>query len=170
MGWKDWESIPGGGEVSLARLDRPRGPPNVLYNGYRGFPGDKAAEAWCWQLTPVYRQDCECFVPKPPPLLCVMHRHVVGRILTLSRSSEWSLALKFTHQNSVYISVLPHTCHMRCPSHSFWCHHLGNIWRALQITKPPIMQFSCLPYFLTFGTNTVLSALFSNTFCLFFLT
>jgi hypothetical protein len=29
------------------RPDRTWGPPSLLYNGYRIFPGDKAAEAWC---------------------------------------------------------------------------------------------------------------------------
>jgi hypothetical protein len=27
--------------------DRPWGPPSLLYNGYRVFPGGKAAGAWC---------------------------------------------------------------------------------------------------------------------------
>jgi hypothetical protein len=88
---------------------------------------------------------CEWFVPKPPPSLSVILRHVVGQTLPMPRSSEWSLALTFTHQNSVYITILPQTCHMRCPSHSSWSDHLANIWRALQIAKPLITQFSCLP-------------------------
>jgi hypothetical protein len=25
---------------------------SLLYNGYRVFPGGKAAGAWCWPLTP----------------------------------------------------------------------------------------------------------------------
>ena len=33
-------SIPGEDEIS-ARPDRPWGPPNLLYNGYRIFPGGK---------------------------------------------------------------------------------------------------------------------------------
>ena len=27
--------------------DRPWGPPSLLYNGYRNFPGGKTAGAWC---------------------------------------------------------------------------------------------------------------------------
>jgi hypothetical protein len=38
---------PGGGEIFRTRPDRPWGPPRLLYNGYRVFPGGKAAGAWC---------------------------------------------------------------------------------------------------------------------------
>jgi hypothetical protein len=37
----------GGGEIFRTRPDRPWGPPSLLYNGYRVFPGGKAAGAWC---------------------------------------------------------------------------------------------------------------------------
>ena len=40
------ESNLGGGEIFLTRPDRPWGPPSLLYNGYRIFPGSKAAGAW----------------------------------------------------------------------------------------------------------------------------
>jgi hypothetical protein len=36
-----------GEEIFYTRLGRPWGPPSILYNGYRGIPGDKAAGAWC---------------------------------------------------------------------------------------------------------------------------
>ena len=35
------------GEIFRTRPDRPWDPPNLLYNGYRVFPGGKAAGAWC---------------------------------------------------------------------------------------------------------------------------
>jgi hypothetical protein len=35
------------GEIFLTRPDRPWGPPNLLYNGYRVFPDGKATGAWC---------------------------------------------------------------------------------------------------------------------------
>jgi hypothetical protein len=35
------------GEIFRTRPDRPWGPPSLLYNGYRVFPGGKAAGAWC---------------------------------------------------------------------------------------------------------------------------
>jgi hypothetical protein len=40
----DWVvrgSNPGGGEIFRTCLDRPWGPPSLLYNGYRVFPGCK---------------------------------------------------------------------------------------------------------------------------------
>jgi hypothetical protein len=43
---------PGGGEIFRTRPDRPWGPPSLLYNGCRVFPGGKAAGAWCWPPTP----------------------------------------------------------------------------------------------------------------------
>ena len=33
-------------------------------------------------------------------------------------STEWSLSLRFLHQNPVYASPLPHTCYMPYPPHS----------------------------------------------------
>ena len=40
-------SNPGGGEIFRNRPDRRWGQPSLLYNGYRVFPGGKAAGAWC---------------------------------------------------------------------------------------------------------------------------
>jgi hypothetical protein len=51
-GWTVRESNPGAGEIFRTRPDRPWGPPCLLYNGYRVFPGGKAGGAWCWPPTP----------------------------------------------------------------------------------------------------------------------
>ena len=37
---------PFGSEIFRTRSDRPWGSPSLLYNGYRVFPGGKAAWAW----------------------------------------------------------------------------------------------------------------------------
>ena len=50
-GWVRW-SNPGWGEIFRARPDRLWGPLSLLCNGYRVFPGDKAAGAWLWPPTP----------------------------------------------------------------------------------------------------------------------
>ena len=46
-----------------------------------------------------------------------------------------------SHQNTVYTSPGPHSCHMTCPSHSSWFDHPNNIWWAGQIIKLLIMQY-----------------------------
>jgi hypothetical protein len=50
--YSDWlragrsgDRIPVEGEIFRTRPDRPWGPPSLLYNGYRFFPGGKAAGA-----------------------------------------------------------------------------------------------------------------------------
>ena len=40
------------GEIYHNRPYRPWGAPNLLYNGYRVFPGGKAAGMWLWPPTP----------------------------------------------------------------------------------------------------------------------
>jgi hypothetical protein len=39
------------GEIFRTRPDRPWGPPSLLYNAYRVFPGGKTAGAWRWPPT-----------------------------------------------------------------------------------------------------------------------
>ena len=51
-GWTVRGSNPGGGEIFHTHPDWPWGLPSLLYNGYRVFPGGKAAGAWCWPPTP----------------------------------------------------------------------------------------------------------------------
>ena len=57
--YSDWllagrsgDRIPVGGEIFRNRPDRPWGPPSLLCNGYRVFPGRKAAGAWRWPHIP----------------------------------------------------------------------------------------------------------------------
>jgi len=51
-GWTVRGLNPGGGEIFPTCPDRPWGPTSLLYNGYRVFPGGKAAGAWRWPPTP----------------------------------------------------------------------------------------------------------------------
>ena len=59
-------------------------------------------------------------------------------------SPKWSLFFRFSHQNPVYASPLPHTSYMPRPSHSSRFYHPNDIWWAVQI----IMQFSPLHCYL----------------------
>ena len=54
-------------------------------------------------------------------------------------SSKWSLSLRFPHQNPVYTTHVPRTCHMPRPSYYSWFHHPNNIWWGVQIIKLLIM-------------------------------
>jgi len=64
-------SNPGGGKIFRTGPDRPWGPLSLLYNGYRIFPGAKAAGAWRWPSTPFSaevkdRLELYLYVPSRP--------------------------------------------------------------------------------------------------------
>ena len=50
-------------------------------------------------------------------------------------SPQWSLSLRFPHQNPVHASPLTHTRYMPRPPHSSWFYHPHNIGRTVQIIK-----------------------------------
>jgi hypothetical protein len=50
--WTVRGSNPGRGQIFRTHPDRPWGPPSLLYNGYRVFPGGKVDGAWHWPPTP----------------------------------------------------------------------------------------------------------------------
>jgi hypothetical protein len=78
-------------------------------------------------------------------------------------SSQWSLSLRFPHQNPVHASPLPHTRYMPRPSHS-WYYHTHNIGWEVQIIPFLIMQFPPHPFTSSLlGPNIPLNTLFSNT-------
>ena len=54
-------------------------------------------------------------------------------------SPQWSISLRFPHQNPVHASPLHHTRHMPCPSHSSRFYHPHNIGWSVQIIKLLIM-------------------------------
>ena len=57
-------------EIFGTRPDRPWDPPSLLYNGYRVFPGGKAAGAWRWPPTPIERRG-QGGIPLLPIWACV---------------------------------------------------------------------------------------------------
>ena len=88
--------------------------------------------------------------PPPVPTLCQLdpvhittffflkiHLNII--LPTTPGSPKWSLSLRFPHQNPVYDSSLPHTCHIPRPSHSSRFYHSHNIGWAVQIIKLLIM-------------------------------
>ena len=76
--------------------------------------------------------------PPPVPILSQLHpvpttpSHFLKFRLNIilpstSWSPQWSLSLRFPHQNLVHTSPFLHTCHMTCPSHSSRFCHPHNI-------------------------------------------
>ena len=50
-------------------------------------------------------------------------------------SPQWSVSLRYPHQNPVHTSPFHHTPHIPRPSHSSWFCHSHNIGWAVQIIK-----------------------------------
>jgi hypothetical protein len=59
-------------------------------------------------------------------------KHTFGIILPSNLSSSKCSFPQVSPLNPICTSPLPHTCHMPCPSHS-WFHHPNNIWWGVQI-------------------------------------
>jgi len=57
--------------------ERPKEPPILLYNGYRDFPGSKAARAWCYHPLPSSAGSGMGRRYASVSSLC-LHRHVMG--------------------------------------------------------------------------------------------
>jgi hypothetical protein len=54
--------------------------------------------------------------------------HLNITLLSMPRSSKWSLSLRFPHLNPVYASPLPYACCMSRPFRSSRFYHRNNIW------------------------------------------
>ena len=72
-------------------------------------------------------------VPTTPSHFLKIHLNII--LPSTSESPQWSLSLRFPHQNPVHPSPLPHTRHMSRPSHSLRFYHPYNIGLVVQITK-----------------------------------
>ena len=71
-GWTVRRLNPDGGEIFLTRPDRPWGPPSLLYNGYRVFPGGKAAPSSAEVEGRVELYSCSPSGPSWPVLGCTL--------------------------------------------------------------------------------------------------
>ena len=52
---------------------------------------------------------------------------------SMRRSPQWSLSLRFPHQDPIHPPLLTHTCHMPSPPNSSQFYHLHNIGWGVQI-------------------------------------
>jgi hypothetical protein len=60
-----------------------------------------------------------------------IHRNII--LPSKPGSLQWSLSLRFPHQNPVYTSPLPPTCYVPCSSNSSQFYHPRNIEWGVQI-------------------------------------
>ena len=116
--------------------------------------------------------------PPPIPILSQLHPvptthshflkiHLNIMLPSTSGSPQWSLSLRFPHQNLVQTSPLPHTCHMS--THNILLDFatrtiLGKEYRSLSSSICNFLHSSVTSTLL--GTNTLLKTLFSNTLSL----
>ena len=83
-------------------------------------------------------------VPWNPPFV-PNHLNI---ILPPTPTSFW-----FSNQNTASISLLPHTCHRPCPSHSSWFYYLNDTWWGVYFMKLLILQLSSPCYLLPLSTK-----------------
>jgi hypothetical protein len=61
----------------------------------------------------------------PHPTSCKIHLTII--LPSTPGSPQWSLSLRFSNQNPVHTSPLPHMRHLARPSHSSWFYYSQNI-------------------------------------------
>ena len=148
----------------------------VLLEKLTGFAANQEIPRILWNPKVLYRTH-KC--PPPVPILSQCHpvpttpSHVLKIHLNIihpstSWSPQWSLSLRFPHQNLVHTSPLPHTRYMSRPSHSSRFYHPHNIGWAVQIIKSSLLcNFLHLPVTPSLlALNILLNTLFSNTLSL----
>lgn len=95
--------------------------------------------------------------------------HFNNMLQSIHRSSNWSVFLRFSHQSTACIFLLPLTCHVSQPSHSSWFDRPNKFRWGVQITMLTFVLSIHLSVtsFLR-GPNTFLKTLFWNPFSLCF--
>jgi len=92
------------------------------------YPHFMKTEGWL----PHLEVPATCPCPEPDQSSPCPPSHFLKILLNIilpstSRSSKWSLSLRFPHQNPVCTSPLPHTCYMPRPTHSFQFDHPNSL-------------------------------------------
>ena len=79
----------------------------------------------------------------PTSHLLEIHPNIIHP--STSRSPQWSLSLRFPHQDPIRPPLLTHMRHMPSPSHSSWFYHPYNIGWGVQMINQMYM-WKCLNF------------------------
>ena len=69
-------------------------------------------------------------------------------IVFMLRTFKWLIFFRFTHQNSLCMSLLFQRCHKYRPSNTPWHNHLNNIWWKVCHDAPHYVLFPASVFFL----------------------
>ena len=144
------------------------GPPSLLYNGYRVFPGGKAAGAWCWP--PTYIWVSRSRKSRAIPLLTLWdfmacYGSTFTFYITLHWSSNKGVGPNATDQRLCGTGYK----NFHLPSHKSWTFHLSSLslfkfsfqWMTCRGADVHCFFSSCM----TLGSaNSSLHACSSNEF------
>ena len=88
--------------------------------------------------------------PNPVPIPTSHLLQILPNIIHTStpRSPQWTLSLRFPHQEPIRPPLLTHTRHMPSPSHSSRFYHPHNIGWGVQIIKLLVTQSPPFPRYL----------------------
>ena len=123
------------------------------------FPSFHGTRRFITALTSVRQPVSILGQPKPVHIptshLLEIHPNIIHP--STPRSPQWSLSLRFPHQDPIHPPLRPHTRHMPCPSHSSRFYHPHNIGWGVQSsslcsdstvhTDPIVYQIDITLYF-----------------------
>jgi hypothetical protein len=97
----------------------------------------------CSQPTPMLNQPNPVQIPTSHSLKI----HLIIILPYTPGSPQWSVSLRFSHQNSIHASLLPHACYMPNTTHSSRFYHIHNIGWGVQIMKLLMNTHTAFYYF-----------------------
>ena len=107
------------------------------------FPACRGTRRFTTALTSVRHPSLSWASPiqsiYPAPYLLEIHPNIIHP--STPRSPQWSLSLRFPHQDHIRPPLLTHTRHMPSPSHSSRFYHPHNMGEAYRSFSSSSVQF-----------------------------